>query len=305
MLLAACSSARATRAHVETTTAPTTRSTTTTTLPPTTTTTIPRVVRVSETTVVYSDGTRATPARGSVAGHAGRTLTTTIRWPATADGKLAPGDHPLVVFAHGYNVRGNTYAALLDDLARAGAIVAAPELPGESTALAGPANENDLQNEPCDLRYLATAVKSHPPAALAEPLATAPVIYAGHSDGATAAVAAAYWQEPCAGPNAVAVVAMSPNDMSIDRAPSGGAPALLLMTGAADTINPAANTQRLWQHAPAPAWLVTLDGGSHLGTFTTDPARPAIDAIAAAFVMSRRVRNDATNGQPRIHVYAR
>lgn len=251
---------------------------------------------------MFTDQTRRSVARGSVAAHSGRTLTTTLRWPVTAAGHLTPGPHPLVVFAHGYAVHAETYAPLLDDMTRAGAVVAAPELPGESTALPGPPNEADLDNEPCDLIFLAHALRSHPPPTLPS-LGNARIIFAGHSDGATAAVAAAYDDEPCARPHVAAVVAMSPNDMAIPSSMTD-APALLVMTGTADTINPPANTERLWRQAPAPAWLVTLDGGSHLGTFTTDAARPQIDAIIAAFVMSDRVSSGAGTGA-RIYVSAR
>ena len=107
------------------------------------------------TVVVYTDPSRGTPARGAVQPQPVRNFETVIRWPVTPAGDLIPGRLPVVVFAHGYAVQTSTYAALLDDMAAAGMIVAAPELPGESAALLGSPNEADLVNEPCDFEFVA------------------------------------------------------------------------------------------------------------------------------------------------------
>lgn len=247
---------------------------------------------VATTTVRYDDATRSTPTRGSEPAHAGRTLSTVLRWPTTTGGQRAPGPHPLVVFAHGYAAETSTYTSLLDDLAAAGAIVAAPELPGQSSALAGAPNETDLVNEPCDLEFVARSVMRSPPAALAGATAAAAVVFVGHSDGATAAAAAGYQLHACDGPRAVAVVALSVRDIVIDA--GGMLPVLLAVTGTADEVNPASNTAKLWSHVPAPAWLLTVDGGTHLGTFTTDPDRARIDALIASFVRAHTVDPGAT-----------
>src|SRR6202022_1175714 len=96
----------------------------------------------------------------------GRDLRTTVRWPVSRSGQVAPGGLPLIVFAHGYNVSAATYSVMLDDLTRAGIVVAAPDFPGESTALPGPAVESDLVNEPCDMEFVATALERNPPVPL-------------------------------------------------------------------------------------------------------------------------------------------
>ena len=221
-------------------------------------------------------------------------MRTIIRWPITRRGVLAPGRHPLLVFAHGYAVETSTYSGLLDDLAAAGVIVAAPELPGESTALAGPPNESDLANEPCDLEFVADSVEHDPPAGLAAALARAPLVFAGHSDGATAAAAAGYSLTNCPGPKPVVVVALSSDDVVVKDAVRGSLPTLLAVTGTADEINPISHTETLWLHVPTPAWLLTVQGGTHLGTFTTDPDRPRVDAVIAAFVLAHTVDPRAT-----------
>ena len=139
----------------------------------------------------------------------------------------------------------------------------------------------------------------------------APLIVAGHSDGATAAAWAGY-ASTCSTVPIRAVVALSPDDVPMTGAfRFGKPPVLLAMTGTADEINPLAHTLALYGHVPAPAWLVTVDGGSHLGTFTTDPALPGIDAMIADFVFSvadrdagARARLTRTAGG-RIHLQSR
>ena len=248
---------------------------------------------VARAEVTYTDPTRATPARGSQPMHAGRVLRTTLLWPTTRRGLLAPGRHPLIVFAHGYATSAATYAALLDDLAAAGFLVGAPELPGESSTLPGPPVEADLVNEPCDLEFVAASIERNAPHAIAAAVAGTPVVFAGHSDGATAAAAAAYTSQ-CAGPPARAVVALSSDDVAMSGAYRFGAPPpLLAATGTADEINPVAHTLALWKHVPAPAWLLTIDGGSHLATFTTDPDRNLVDAVIVDFVLAE-VEHDPT-----------
>jgi alpha-beta hydrolase superfamily lysophospholipase len=263
---------------------------------------------VAQATRIYTDSARSTPPRGAEPAHLGRILRTVIRWPVTRAGALAPGRHPLVVFAHGYAVETNTYSRLLDDLAAAGIIVAAPEFPGESAALGGPPNENDLVNEPCDLEFVATSLEREPPGGLAGALAHAPLVFAGHSDGATAAASAGYSTNTCRGPNPVAIVALSPDDILLKADTSGSSPVLLAATGTADEINPVGNTEKLWLHVPRPAWLLTVQGGTHLGTFTTDRDLTRIDALIAAFVLAHTVDPNAgthviANG--RLHLYTR
>lgn len=263
---------------------------------------------VVQTTRIYTDRTRSTPARGTVPAHLGRVLRTIVRWPVTRAGAPAPGRLPLVVFAHGYAVETRTYSALLDDLAAAGMIVAAPELPGESAALSGPPNESDLVNEPCDLEFVAASLEHEPPFALAGALAHAPLVFAGHSDGATAAAWAGYSMLDCTGPKSAAIVALSSDDIRSQDVLRGSSPALLAATGTDDEINPVANTVSLWLHVPRPAWLLTVEGGTHLGTFTTDPDRARVDVIIAAFILAHTVDLKAATRvivSGRLHLYVR
>ncbi len=206
------------------------------------------------------------------------------------------------MFGHGYRVSAATYSALLDALARSGIIVAAPEFPGESAALPGAEVESDLVNEPCDMEFVAASLEGNPPAGLRDALHNAPLIVAGHSDGATAAASAAYTSD-CSSIPIRGAVTLSVNDVPMTGASRFGTPpALLAMTGSADEVNPVSHTVALFEHAPKPAWLVTVAGGSHLGTFTTDPDLARIDAIIADFVFLVSARDP--NGGARLDTAA-
>lgn len=241
----------------------------------------------------------------------GRSLRTTVRWPVAHDGTVAPGRLPLLVFAPGFRSSGSTYAALLDELARSGIVVAAPEFPGESSALPGVAVESDLDNEPCDMEFVASSLEHDPPPPLRRALEGAPLIVGGHSDGAAAAAGAGY-ASTCSSIPIRAVVALSANDVPMTGASRFGTPpALLAMTGTADEVNPVAHTRALYQDAPTPAWLVTIDGGDHLGTFTTDPDLPRIAAMIADFASAVAGGDAAARGRfvhaagGRIHLQSR
>jgi hypothetical protein len=233
-----------------------------------------------------------------------------LRWPVSPNGQVAPGRLPLIVFAHGYDVSAATYSVMLDDLTRVGVIVAAPEFPGESTAYPGPAVESDLVNEPCDMEFVAASLEHHPPAALRLTLPDAALLVAGHSDGATAAAWAGY-ASTCSTVPIRAVVALSSDDVPMTGAfRFGTSPALLAMSGTDDEINPLAHTLALYEHVAPPAWLVTIDGGHHLDTFTTDPDRARVDTMIATFsfmvadgVVSTGPLAAETGG--RIHLQAR
>jgi len=263
---------------------------------------------VATATLLFSDPSRSTPARGEVPAHPGRALRTVLLWRVTPSGALAPGRHALVVFAHGFAVQTATYHLLLNDVTRAGLIVAAPELPGETSASPGVPNEQDLVNEPCDLKFVAASLKLRPPQVLAAALATAPVVFAGHSDGATAAAAAGYSMNACPGPTPAAIVALSSNNVSARAVSEDEAPPLLAVTGTDDKINPAWNTAALWLHVPGRAWLLTVEGGSHLGTFTTDPDRARVDGIVSAFIIANTIDPRAAIrmvASGRLHLYRR
>ncbi|HET6794839.1 MAG TPA: hypothetical protein VFH45_10370 [Acidimicrobiales bacterium] len=234
------------------------------------------------------------PSRPTVAGgrmlSSSRHLPTMVRYPAVgprggqevAGAPPASGPWPLVVFAHGYDVTPATYLHLLHAWAAAGFVVAAPSFPLE--AAGGPLDESDLQNEPADISTVIGALLQQsgagdgPLAHLVDPRRIA---VAGHSDGAMAALGAAFGREdPRIGP----VISMS-------GATSPGIPhadphhPLLVIQGDADPINAPVNGWYVYSAAARPRILLDLIGGGHLPPIADDnPWRPVVEAVTIDFL---------------------
>jgi predicted dienelactone hydrolase len=133
-----------------------------------------------------------------------RKLTTYVYYPdvntpsATAGNgrppSPAPGPHPLVVFAHGFDETPATYASLLHYWASAGFVVAAPLFPRTNVHAPGGPDEADVVNQPADISFVISnllaldADSSSPLHALID---AGRIAVAGHSDGAETALAVA------------------------------------------------------------------------------------------------------------------
>jgi dienelactone hydrolase len=228
---------------------------------------------------------------------AARTLLTYVRYPtAGAPGSdlagAAPatgrGPFPLIVFAHGFAVTPATYARLLRSWTSAGYVVAAPVFPLENAGAPGGPQEADLVNEPTDIsfvisRVLAAAAPGGPLAGLVDP---ARIAVAGQSDGAEAALAAAYSRR-WADPRVRAAVILSGAEMSgiggYRFAP--GSPPLLAVQGTADTSNEPRFTYAYFRAARRPKYLLRLIGAQHLPPYTSQqPQLGIVERLSAAFL---------------------
>ena len=227
----------------------------------------------------------------------GRSLVTEIRYPtvgsasssqevAGAPPAIRVGGFPMIVFAHGYNVTPDTYAALLDSWVARGFVVAAPFFPDENSAavaLQHYANtERDLLNEPADLAFVTrqivqdstTMTQSCPMVnGLIDPTALA---LAGHSDGgeAVAMLSNSLGQDPqgAAFPSlgaglaykAVIVMSGAEDGGGLYRA-SAKRPDLLVVQSAIDTCNPAVQSLRLYRDiGQNNKWFLELLHAHHL-----------------------------------------
>jgi len=259
----------------------TSSTTTTTTLAPAT---APYAVgTLSET---FVDPTRAAPARGGSPPAPERTLVTTIYYPTSAAVSNAPpvvGPFPLLVFAHGYAIDAAAYAPLLHDLAAGGFVVAAPDFPGTSTALAGGAVRGDSLEEPADISFVITSTiglsgQPGPLAGLVDPNAIGD---AGQSDGAVVAAAAAY-NTCCIDPRIKASSILTGGAFGFDgQWFPPGTPPVMFVHATADEVNPYGASTSMFSQAQSPKYLFTIDGGSHLEVYV-DP--PWEDHVAAAMV---------------------
>ncbi len=193
-----------------------------------------------------------------------------------------PGRWPLIVFAHGYQVGPSPYVTLLQAWASAGYVVVAPELPLTDADVAGTnLDENDINNQPADLRFVADTV-TDPDDRLSARIDPTRVIVAGHSDGAETALAASTQAAPAGEPVWRAVLAMSV--AALPGVARSANPPILVTQGTADETNPLAEGVAAWQAASSPKYLQLLDGAGHLPPLEAgSPWLPALERTTLAF----------------------
>jgi hypothetical protein len=246
-----------------------------------------------------------------------RTLVTEIRYPtqlragAPAEVKgAAPvelsGGYPTVVFAHGYDVTPDTYAALLDAWVRAGFVVVAPIFPDESAfavaAQHGANTEGDLANEPGDLVFVTNGVlQASNDESSACPIVNglvdpSEIALAGHSDGAEAVGMLAYdhgldpqgvnFATLRTGVSYRSVIILSgAEDTNQSYADEAARPDLLVVQSLADQCNPARFGVQLYDGIhQSNKWFLEFLTAHHLPPF--DGADPAAFGVAAALTTS-------------------
>ncbi|GAC1312438.1 MAG: hypothetical protein NVSMB12_02440 [Acidimicrobiales bacterium] len=247
--------------------------------------------RVGVTMAHFVDGSRPAPARAG--GGPGRALDTLISYPIAGDPAAPPldggpppatGQFPLVVFVHGFDVTPTTYAALTETWSRAGYIVASPAFPGEVGGEDG-ATQDDLPNEPADVRFVITSMMA-PNAPVRSALDPTRIAVAGHSDGGEVAAGVGL-DRCCADPRVNATIVMSGAELGV---PGGGysgvrhAPALIIESDG-DEVNDPANAVQLYNDTPGQVWYLDLIGGRHLGPFLgTDPHWSIVGQVTTDFL---------------------
>jgi len=218
-----------------------------------------------------------------------RTVVTYIRYPATGQGSSAdvsgapraPGAHPLIVFAHGFDVSPAPYARLLHYWAAHGYVVAAPVFPLTNPRAPGGADERDVVNQPHDMRAVIARLVSAR-GVLAGLVNPARIAVAGHSDGAVTALATAYDRRVRDPRVRAAVILAGAEIPPFSSFAPGAAPALLAAQGTADSTNDPQNTYGIFRGAPRPKYLLRLLGAQHLPPFTY--AQPWLGIVERATV---------------------
>jgi dienelactone hydrolase len=214
-----------------------------------------------------------------------RVLLTYVRYPTGARRPL-----PLVVFAHGFALTPSTYANLLDAWARAGYIVAAPAFPIERAGAPGGPSEADLVNEPGDLRFVVSRLTGQT-SALRGLIDPTRVAVAGQSDGAEAALSAAY--DPRFRDRRIdAAVILSGAALPGFTAAPPGSPPLLAVQGTSDPINQPGVTAAYYRLMRRPKFLLWLIGASHLPPYTTEDRWAAVVDRATIAFLDRYLRGD-------------
>ncbi|MFI5035116.1 MAG: hypothetical protein ACHQFZ_02800 [Acidimicrobiales bacterium] len=234
------------------------------------------------------------------------------------------GGYPLIVFAHGYDVTPDTYAALLDSWAAAGFVVAAPLFPDEQpSAIAGQHGadtEPDLVNEPGDLAYATRAILQ----ASAIASATCPIVnglvqaseiaLAGHSDGANAVAMLAFdqggdphgvsYRSLRAGIGYRAVVILSGDEVTGQTyAADVSRPNLLVVHSLNDQCNPFHYGVRLYDAIHQPnKWFLELQAAHHLPPFDGADG-PAFRVVAATSIRFLHMSLQGTRFSTRFLAY--
>lgn len=256
----------------------------------------PAPFAVGKIVITFTDSTRhvVLPGRRRVS----RRLQTVIRYPALGDPSLldvrdapparANGPFPLIVFAHGFDATPDTYARLLRAWTQAGYVVAAPAFPLTNAKAPGGANESDLVNQPVDMSVVISRMLARNSAGygvLSGLINRQQIAVAGHSDGGSTALAAAYnrhYVDHRIRAAAILSGAEIPGvtGYSFPR-PS---PPLLAVQGTADKSNLPASTQRYFRIAPRPKFLLSLLRAGHGPPYISQqPQLGIVEEVTTAF----------------------
>jgi len=240
------------------------------------------------------DGSRVTPANGTVAGHPGRTLITTVLYPAKGRGAGQPvsgapadraaGPYPLIVFAPGFGSDVTNYLPLLEKWASAGFVVAALVFPLTSANTPGGADLSDYVHQPGDMSFVVTQML-HQSSLLSGVLSglidPTEVGAAGHSLGGVTTLGLVA-NSCCRDGRIKAAVVMSgdPITFPTGKVEDALAPPLLLVHGDADPTVPYVSSVDVFNAARAPKGLLAIRGGNH--DSPVDPSGAAFPGVVGA-----------------------
>jgi len=252
-----------------------------------------RADAVGEVQETYIDTSRPTQASPPNPAQPSRTLVTTILYPAAANAtsstpqaRAAPdrsgAPYPLLMFSHGLGGSPEIYQPLLQQLAAAGFVVAAPIFPLTHANTPGGTVAGDVINQPGDISFVLTQVlqasngKGGPLAGLVDPTRVA---VAGHSNGAITTLGLAA-NTCCRETRARAAVIMAG---TAEAFPGGQydfakAPPLLIVHGTDDALIPYDQGVAVFNSAQGPKGLLTVTHGDH-------GAAAALDGTSAAVVV--------------------
>ena len=140
--------------------------------------------------ITFVDTSRPTQPFGAYPGSSSRRIPTTISYPSDGGGPF-----PLVVFIPGFGATGANYASLINRIAAAGYVVAAPAYPLLSGQPAGPTDVIGWDDLAPDTWFVTTQVlqlSSSGGAPLGGLVDPNRIAVAGHSDGAAIAFDVGY-----------------------------------------------------------------------------------------------------------------
>ncbi len=271
--------------QAETTTSQSSTATTATILPVSAST--PSTASTSNPSATGADPTApSTPATSVAPPTAGNQLTVTLPAGTPGSGEEIVVDlrmpaalpAPLVVFAHGMDALPSDYAPLLNQLAAAGFVVAAPHFPGTRSDRPGGPNAATIVNQPGDVRRVLTELPAIVPGFAQA--TDGRVAMVGHSLGGVTALALVSQSSEQDSRISAAVIlagerqAAWPGDFAPTSTP------LLFIHGTADDVIPSTSGESAWTASGPGHWWLALPGASHGSPFS-DAAPPVPQAIRA------------------------
>jgi dienelactone hydrolase len=250
-------------------------------------------------TMRFVDGSRTVHYADGATGP--RVLNTEVRYPASGRGgeraipnaspQQASGPFPLIVFGHGFELLPVDYWRLMNAWARAGYVVAAPIFPDENHDAPGGPDENDLVNQPEDMKFVISQMQAAdraPTGPFSGLIDATQVAVAGHSDGGDTALAVAYDEsEGVRDPQVKAAVILAGAEIPYLPAFAfpGGGPPLLAVQGTADLVNHPSDTAAYFQAASTPKYLLQLFGAEHLPPYTVqEPQLSIVERVSVDFL---------------------
>ncbi len=251
------------------------------------------------TTLTLVDSTRATSANGSFPGAPDRTLVTDVWYPVAStgvdqqqvDAPIIPtgGAFPLIVRAHGFSAFRNDSRYLMRQLASWGYVVVAPDFPLSNFNAPGGPTIADIGNQAGDLSFLIDtylAANANPASPFFGRIDPTRIGAIGHSLGGATVLLATY-HTTLRDPRITATVALSPlGCVFLDNFFDGSTVPLMIQGGTSDLITQYdSNTLMPYGLSNAPKYLLTFDGGTHLGfndRLGYAPTQHGDDAIGCA-----------------------
>ena len=231
---------------------------------------------VGVTTIELVDTSRPTEQNGDAPASAERKLTVEVWYPADPAAEqpeardFAPdgdgGPYPLIVFAHGLGASRRLYPSYTQHLASHGYVVAAPDFPLSNGGAAGGPRIRAALEQPTDVSFVIDSMLelNDQDGHLLEGAIDAGAIgMSGHSLGALTTMLTIYGADRDPRIDAAlpisAVGCFLPDDLAGDNSVP-----LLVLSGTDDTITPPMSSDRAYEFANAPRYLVHLTGADHV-----------------------------------------
>ncbi|WP_432834572.1 alpha/beta hydrolase family protein [Dactylosporangium sp. CA-092794] len=207
----------------------------------------------------------------------GRKLRTVVWYPKVA------GRYPLVLWSHGLHGSPEVYAEIIQKIAVAGFVVAAPAYPGTNDK-ANPFDGNDVANQPADASAVISEVlklDAQAGSPLAGKIDTARVGAAGHSAGGYTTAGLLSGKTRDARLKGAVIVSGG----ALGGKFSGASTPVLFVHGDADATVAYSNGKSLYDSCVWPKGFLTLLGGDHSAALTgKTPAATAVSKTVLDFL---------------------